>query len=101
MRATMSSWRITQRPVLLGTVAAIIATMCYGSSQFLARKLVTGQAPPLVVATFSLLAGMLILASVSHRGLVRDRRAPKRAFLLIALAGFSASRRAATRRALR
>ena len=91
MRSIIASLRIGQRPVLLGSMAAGLAAVAYGSSQFLARYLVTEQAPPLVVATFALMAGMMILASVSARGLLQDRRASRRSFLFMALAGLSAS----------
>ena len=91
MRSIMASFHIGQKPVLLGSIAAGLAAMAYGSSQFLARYLVTEQAPPLVVATFALMAGMMILASVSAKGLLQDRRAPRRSFLFMALAGLSAS----------
>ena len=87
----VSSWKVAQQPVVLGMLSSGLAAICYGSSQFLARKLVTEQAPPLVVATYSLMAGMVILALVTHRGVIKDRRAPKRAFLLMALAGLAAS----------
>ncbi len=91
MRGMISSWRVAQRPVVMGMMSSGLAAACYGSSQFLARKLVTEQAPPLVVATYSLLAGMVILALVTHRGIIKDRRAPRKAFLLMALAGLAAS----------
>ncbi|MEE8442947.1 MAG: DMT family transporter [Dehalococcoidia bacterium] len=95
MRSIMPSWPITQRPVLLGSTLAGLAAVCYGTSQFLGRKLVTEQAPPLVVATFSLLAGALILTAISHRGVIQDRHAPRRAFILMALAGVASSAGAA------
>ena len=83
--------RLAQRPILLGSIFAGLAAVCYGSSQFLASKLVTKETPPLVVATFGLLVGILVLSAVSHRSLINDRGAPKRAFLFMALSGVSAS----------
>ena len=80
-----------ERPVLLGSIAAGAAAICYGSSQFLGRLLVTEQAPPLVVATFAMLSGTVVLAAASNRSLVRDRRAPRRAWLLMVLAGLASS----------
>ena len=91
VRAMISSWRVAQRPVVLGMISSGVAAVCYGSSQFLARKLVLEQAPPLVVATYALMAGMVILAVVSHRGVIKDRHAPRRGFLLMVLAGLAAS----------
>ncbi|MFH1140149.1 MAG: DMT family transporter [Chloroflexota bacterium] len=91
MSAFITSIRAGQRPILLGILASALAATCYGAAQFLARKLVTGQAPALVVTTFSLVAGMSILGALSARGVVQDKHAPKRDFLFIALAGLLAS----------
>ncbi len=91
VRGMISSWRVAQRPVAMGMISSGLAAVCYGSSQFLARKLVTEQAPPFVVATYALMAGMVILAVVTHRGIIKDRRAPRRAFLLMVLAGLATS----------
>ena len=91
MSVITPSLRTTRRSVLLGSAAAGLAAVCYGFSQFLARRLVTELAPPLMVATYALLVGLLILATVSHRSLVHDRYAPRRAFLLMTLAGVSAT----------
>ena len=91
MHIIMPSRYAARRPVLVGTVAAGLAAVCYGTSQFLARKLVTEQDPPRMLAPFSLRPGMIFLATLSHRSLARDRHARKRAFLLMALSGISAS----------
>ena len=91
MSAFISSIRAGQRPVLMGILASVLAAVCYGAAQFLARKLVTGQAPALVVATFSLVAGMVILGVLSARGVAQDRHAPRRDFLFMTLAGLLAS----------
>ncbi len=91
MGALISSIRAGQRPVLLGILASALATVCYGAAQFLARKLVIGQAPALVVTTFSLVAGMVILGVLSMRGVAQDIHAPKREFLYMAIAGLLAS----------
>ena len=47
------------------------------------------------MATFSLLAGAIVLAAISHRGVIQDRHAPRRAFILMALAGIASSAGAA------
>ncbi|MDO8750582.1 MAG: DMT family transporter [Dehalococcoidia bacterium] len=91
MSAFIGSIRAGQRPVLLGILATVFATVCYGVAQFLARKLVTGETPALVVTTFSLVAGLVILGVLSAHGVAQDRRAPKRDFLFIALAGLLAA----------
>lgn len=89
VRGRVSSWRVAQRPVTMGMMSSGLAAMCYGSSQFLARKLVTEDAPPFVVATYALMAGMVILAVVTHRGIIKDRHAPRRALLMMVLAGLA------------
>ena len=91
MSAFITSIKTGQKPILLGTLSVVLATTCYGTGQFLARELVTGQTPSLVVTTFSLLAGFVILGALTARGVVQDRHAPKRDFLFIALAGILAS----------
>lgn len=91
MSAFISSIRAGQRPILLGIMASVLAAVCYGAAQFLARKVVTGQTPALVATTFSLVAGMVILGMLSARGVAQDRHAPKRDFLFMALAGLLAS----------
>lgn len=91
MGAFISSIRAGHRPVLLGILASALAAVFFGAVQFLARKLVTGQAPALAVTTFSLVAGMVILGILSARGVAQDRHAPKRDFLVMALAGLLAS----------
>lgn len=91
MRIITPAWRVTQRPAILGSALAGLAAVCYGFSQFLSRKLVMEQASPLVVATFTLLVGTLILLAVSPRSLAQDRRAPRHAFLLMVLAGVTSS----------
>lgn len=82
---------IVARPVLLGSIAAGLASVSYGTTHFIARLLVTEKAPPLVVATFALLSGLVLLGTISHRSLIHDRRAPRSAFLNMALAGIAAS----------
>ncbi len=88
---TIVPWRLGRKPVTLGMISAGLAAICYGSSQFLARRLVTQYAPPLVVASLATLTGMVILGTLSNKSLVKDRRAPKRTILFMVLAGFAAS----------
>ena len=78
--------RLTQRPVALGTVLAALAAVAYGSTQFLARHIVTHYAPPLVVATLALATGTIVLGLAGNRTFAKDRRASKRAFAFLALA---------------
>lgn len=83
--------RLSERPVALGMMAASLAAVCYGSSQYIARQLVTQYAPPLVIASMALFTGLVILSSVTVPTLVKDRHAPRRAILFMILAGFAAS----------
>ena len=91
MSAFITSISTGQRPILLGILSSVMAATCYGTAQFLARELVTGQAPSLVVTTFALMSGLVVLGALSARGVVQDRHAPRRDFLFIALAGLLAS----------
>jgi drug/metabolite transporter (DMT)-like permease len=92
LRDLISTKRLSGNQVALGTIAAMLAAVCYGSSQFLARQIVTDQdIPPLVVATFALLSGLVVLAALSQSGIRQDRHAPRRGLLLMALAGLTAS----------
>ncbi|MBI4435623.1 DMT family transporter [Candidatus Uhrbacteria bacterium] len=91
MSAFITFVRAGQQPILLGILASALAATSYGVAQFLARKLVVGQAPALVVTTFSLVAGMVILGVLSGRGMAQDRHAPRRDFLFMAIAGLLAS----------
>lgn len=83
--------RLSQRPVALGMTASGMAAVSYGTSQYIARQLVTEYAPALVIASMALFAGLVILASVTSQTLVKDRHAPRRAVLFMVLAGFAAS----------
>ena len=74
----------------LGYAFALGAAACYGATHVLARFIV-GQVPPLVGSAFALLFGVVVLTALAGRDVVRDLRAPRRAFLWIALSGVSAS----------
>ena len=79
------------RPVVVGYVFAIAAAMSYGTTHFLARKLVSEVAPPLVTASFALLFGTLFLFLLTYRDIPMVKKAPGRAILFIILAGVFAS----------
>jgi len=80
-----------RNPLVLGGLASLFSIMAYGSSQVVARSLVSGDASPLAGSTITLFTGMLVLFVVSARNLKRDLRAPRRSILWIALAGVLAS----------
>ena len=86
----------TGRPVLLGTVIAVAAAMSYGSSQVIARQLVTESVAPLVVSFLSMAFGAGFFAVQGTRGFRKDRGAPRRAFVFMALAGVAGSAASAT-----
>ena len=80
------------RRVLLGYLAGVGAAFCYGSLALLAKKIVTDFAPPLVATAFSLLFGAIILGILVHRHAIVDLPvAPKRAWLMVALAGVAST----------
>jgi len=83
---------VTRNKVLVGTVAAMLGATCYGSSQFLVRQIVTTHdIPPLIIATYALLFGLIVLTTLSQNTIKQDRRAPMRGFIFMALAGLTAS----------
>ena len=83
---------VTRNKVLVGTVAAMLGATCYGSSQFLVRQIVTTHdIPPLIIATYALLFGLIVLTILSQNTIKQDRRAPMRGFIFMALAGLTAS----------
>ena len=83
--------RVKLEPTALGLLLALGAAMAYGGGTVVGRKVVTDFAPPLVASLFALLFGALILAALIHRDIPQDRKAPRRAFLLIGLAGLCSS----------
>lgn len=88
---TLIPERLSQRPVALGMIASGLAAICYGTSQYIARQLVTQYDHALVIASMALFAGLVILSSVTSQTLVKDRHAPRRAVLFMILSGFAAS----------
>ncbi len=83
--------RVMARPLLVGYLSAILAAVCYGMGTYLSRKLVATEAPPMVVATYGLLAGTLILGMVSVPDIIKDIHAPRKAFVLASVAGLLAT----------
>ena len=82
---------LNSNPIALGMIFAIMAATAYGSSQFLARRIVTEHAPPLVVATVALFVGFLVLTALANKNIVKDRHAPRKALLFLVLSGIAAS----------
>ncbi len=77
-----------RRRVLLGYLAGIGAAFAYGSLTLIAKKIVNDFAPPLVATAFSMLFGAMILGILVHRHAIVDLpAAPRRAWLMVALAG--------------
>lgn len=76
------------RRLLLGSLAALGAGSCYGATSLIARRIVSDYASPTVGTAFSLLFGALMVLILFHRHALGDvGRAPRRAWLLVALAG--------------
>ncbi len=80
-----------RRPVLLGLVIAVAAAMSYAASQVIARQLVTESVPPLVVSVLSMAFGAGLFAVQGTQDFRKDRGAPRRAFVFMALAGAAGS----------
>ncbi|MDA1096378.1 MAG: DMT family transporter, partial [Chloroflexi bacterium] len=89
--ASPSSQRGLRNPVAIGLISAVLAAAAYGTTQTLARHLVTGAAPPQVGATYTILFGMLILAAMSARNWRQDLKAPRAAMAWMAAAGTASS----------
>ena len=82
---------INEKPVTVGMVLALMAAAAYGSSQFLAKQIVTEIAAPSVVATVGLFSGFIVLMGLSIRSLPKDRKAPKKALAYLILSGIASS----------
>ncbi len=80
-----------QKPVTVGMILALMAATAYGSSQYLAKQLVTDIAPPPVVATIGLFCGFIILTGLSIGNLKKDLKAPKKALVFLTLSGIASS----------
>ena len=78
-------------PLLYGALASLLSVTGYGTSQVIARNLLTGDTPPQVGSAVTLFVGMLVLGGMSARNMKKDIRAPKRAIAWIMLAGILAS----------
>lgn len=83
MRASLA---INQK-VWTGYAFALGAAMCFGGSNVLAKSLIGQYAPPLVIACFSLLFGIVALLPFVGRGLVAGLRVPKVQVGMILLSG--------------
>jgi drug/metabolite transporter (DMT)-like permease len=79
------------RLAALGYLLSLGAAACYGSTQVIARFLVTGHAPPIVVAAFSFVFGTIYLMAINHRELRRGVRIPGPALVHTLLAGVAAA----------
>ncbi|MBI2936177.1 MAG: DMT family transporter [Chloroflexi bacterium] len=76
--------------VLIGALAAIGAGMCYGTGQFLARK-ITGQVEPLVGSGLAMLAGTIILTLTAAWRVRGEGRGPQRAYAFAIFSGLASS----------
>ena len=77
-----------RRRLVVGYLAALGAAFAYGAGSLVVRKIVDDYSSPLVGTAFSLMFGMAIMAVLFHGHALSDGvRAPKRAWLLVALAG--------------
>ena len=82
----------TPNRTYLGYMAALAAAVGYGSSTVVGREIVSDLASPMIAAAFSLLFGMLIVATAFHRHVFEDMaHAPRRAWVMAAMAGLASS----------
>ena len=80
-----------RRRVLLGMGAALLASACYGSIQFLGRQVV-GDVPPLTAMTVGLAAGTVATLLVgAPLGLTKRQEAPASAYGMAVLAGVASA----------
>ena len=89
----MTQISVPKRELLAGYGASLLAAIAYGSVAVIGRKVVSDYAPPLVATSFSLIFGTIIVLALFHRQFASDiaARAPKRAWLFVAVAGGSAT----------
>jgi drug/metabolite transporter (DMT)-like permease len=77
--------------VLIGLASALAASAAYGTTQTIARSLVTGTAPASVSATYTIFFGMFLLLAMSAPNLRKDLRAPRSALVMMSIAGICSS----------
>jgi drug/metabolite transporter (DMT)-like permease len=80
-----------KKQVYIGLASAVAAAAAYGATQTIARSVVTGVASPAVSATWTIFFGVLFLFIMSIKNLKTDIKAPRSAFLMMALAGICSS----------
>ena len=77
------------RRVILGSMIGLGSALGYGGNSVMAKWLVDDYAPPLVVSTFSLLFGMLIMLAMVGRDAASSFKLSPRTHLAIFLTGAS------------
>ena len=89
----MTQLVVPKRDLLVGYGASLLAAIAYGSVAIIGRKIVSDFAPPLVATSFSMIFGTMIVFALFHRQFASDiaARAPRRAWLFLAVAGGSAT----------
>ena len=77
------------RRVILGSIVALGSAFGYGGNSVMAKWLVEDYAPPLVVSTFSLLFGTVIMLAMVGRESVSSFKLSARTHIIIFLTGAS------------
>lgn len=80
-----------KKQVYIGLASALAAAAAYGATQTIARSIVTTTAPASVSATWTIFFGMIFLFFMSLNNIKTDIKAPKKAFLMMGLAGVFSS----------
>lgn len=76
--------------VAAGILSSFTAAMAYGAASVIGRKVVTEYTSPLVSSLFALSVGVLTMFVFSIGSLGSDLKAPRKAYLHLALAGLGA-----------
>ena len=79
-----------EQPLIIGYILATGASISYGTSLVLAKQVVA-DVPALVGSSIGMVMGMLVLAVISAKDMIRDRNASRRSFIWAGLAGIAAA----------
>ena len=81
-----------RRQLMIGYLAALGASISYGSSSVVARKIVIDYSPPMVATAFSMVFGTIILAALfQHHARADVVSSPRSSLIPLVLAGCAAT----------
>ena len=79
--------RVADKQMILGFAMALGAGLCYGTTNVIGKKVVEDYDHPLVVSSFALMFGMLIMLSLAYSSVPGAVRNSRSSLLPILLAG--------------